>query len=142
MTLEEVSQKLNIKTSTLSTYESTYGERGFNFIIVDKLAKLYNVSCADIIYACNNIKSVKDNLNQLNYEDIKTLSELRECAGLNLMQACEKLEINRSTLFRYEKGETKLNSIIIYKMHLAYNVSCDDIINACFKTFKIKKYKE
>ncbi len=125
--------------STLSTYESTYGERGFNFIIVDKLAKLYNVSCADIIYACNNIKSVKDNLNQLNYKDIKTLSELRECAGLNLMQACEKLEINRSTLFRYEKGETKLNSIIVYKMHLAYNVSCDDIINACFKTFKIKK---
>lgn len=142
MTLEEVSQKLNIKMSTLSTYESTYGERGFNFIIVDKLAKLYNVSCADIIYACNNIKSVKDNLNQLNYKDIKTLSELRECAGLNLMQACEKLEINRSTLFRYEKGETKLNSIIVYKMHLAYNVSCDDIINACFKTFKIKKYKE
>lgn len=142
MTLEEVSQKLNIKMSTLSTYESTYGERGFNFIIVDKLAKLYNVSCTDIIYACNNIKSVKDNLNQLNYKDIKTLSELRECAGLNLMQACEKLEINRSTLFRYEKGETKLNSIIVYKMHLAYNVSCDDIINACFKTFKIKKYKE
>lgn len=127
--------------STLSTYESTYGERGFNFIIVDKLAKLYNVSCADIIYACNNIKSVKDNLNQLNYKDIKTLSELRECAGLNLMQACEKLEINRSTLFRYEKGETKLNSIIVYKMHLAYNVSCDDIINACFKTLQKNKNK-
>lgn len=140
MTLEEVSQKLNIKTSTLSTYESTYGERGFNFIIVDKLAKLYNVSCADIIYACNNIKSVKDN--QLNCEDIKTLHELRECAGLNFMQACEKLKINRSTLFRYEKGKTKLNSFIIYKMHLVYNVSCDDIINACFKTFKIGKYKE
>lgn len=57
------------------------------------------------------------------------------------MEACKKLEINRSTLFRYEKGESKLNSIIIYKMHLVYNVSCDDMMNACFKTFKIKNIK-
>ncbi len=54
---------------TLSDYESGCGDRTFNFIIVDKLAVVYNVTYTDIIYACKN-KSINKNLNYgANYEE-------------------------------------------------------------------------
>ncbi|AID45409.1 Hypothetical protein SFBmNL_01510 [Candidatus Arthromitus sp. SFB-mouse-NL] len=141
LTLEDAAIKLKIKKMTLSDYESGCGDRTFNFIIVDKLAVVYNVTYTDIIYACKN-KSINKNLNYgANYEE-KTLKELRECVGLNVKEACTKLEIARSTLLRYEKSELKPTSNTIYKMHLVYNLSCEDIVNACFKTFKFEKYQK
>lgn len=57
-----------------------------------------------------------------------TLKALRVNAGLTLEEASKKLDINKDTLSKYERGVTYLNQPMIDKILKLYNVSYDAII--------------
>ena len=137
--MEDVAEVLECAISTLHKYETSC-DRGFNFVLVKRLADAYNTTITNIVYACNNV-NVPNNLKAQPYDDANkaiNLKDMRLQTNLTIKEVCTMLNIRRETLFKYEKAIIKPNSKIIYKMHIAYNKSCEDIVAACFKTFENK----
>lgn len=132
LTVEEVAKKLGVVKQVVYDYDHMYTDRSVNFIIIAKLASIYNTSYTTVILACNNI----DNADNIEYKGYNfDLKMLREMAGLNISKASRLLNIHRSTLHRYEQGLVPMGSTTIYAMSKVYNISCDDIMDACFNTY-------
>lgn len=58
---------------------------------------------------------------------MKSLKKAREDAGFTIIEASEKLGINKSTLCNYEKGRSYPDIRILKKIEKLYNIDYQDI---------------
>ena len=74
--MEDVAEVLECAISTLHEYETSC-DRGFNFVLVKRLADAYNTTITNIVYACNNV-NVPNNLKSQPYDDVNKVINLKD----------------------------------------------------------------
>lgn len=52
----------------------------------------------------------------------------RRKAHLSLVKAAKMLDVNKSTLCRYENGSTRVKANTLLKMSAIYNIPLDDLL--------------
>lgn len=64
-------------------------------------------------------------ISHINFGQLKHIRKLRQ---LSALEVCDKLKITKSTLYRYESGETKIPEDILDEIVKIYEIPKDSVL--------------
>lgn len=115
LTLKEVADNIGLGESTISLYENN--NRRPDYVTLNKLSALYNVS---IDYLLNN-----DSPNVNFGERIKAL---REQNNITQQELADMLNVDRTSVGKWETNQNLANNNILQKLCSIFNVSMDYLL--------------
>ena len=128
ITATSVAKYLGISKTTLSNYIN--GDAYIPLIHLNKLCNLFHVSI-DHLLGLSKLENYKDNieLEELNPQKIgNRLKTIRKELKINQQNIASLVGVNKSSISRYEKGETLILTIVLYTFCQKYNISADYLL--------------
>lgn len=116
LTLRELADKLSMSYSNIAMIER--GERNFSSDSLKSFCDFFNVSSDYLLGLSNQQNDIKTN----------NLKELRANKGLTLRELSENINIDKSTLSRYERQEQEIKSSDLLMLAKYYNVPIDYLL--------------
>lgn len=116
ITLRELADKLNMSYSNIAMIER--GERNYTSDSLKSFCDFFNVSSDYLLGLSNQQNGIKTN----------NLKELRVNKGLTLRELAENINIDKSTLSRYERQEQEIKSSDLLMLAKYYNVPVDYLL--------------
>ena len=126
LTQEDVANIINISRGSYSLYELEYIIIPLKHLIT--LANYYDVSI-DYIFNLSNIKGNNFNKNIDLITIGKRLKEFRKNNKLTQDKLAFKLNVARSIISKYEKGEFLISTHSLYTICSKFNTSADYLLN-------------
>ena len=128
ITASSIATYLGISKKTLSNYVN--GDAYIPLIHLNKLCNYFNVSL-DYLLGLTEEENYKDNCKIDNLDAIligKRLKEIRKNLKLTQEDIASLIGVNKSSISRYEQGNTLILTICLYTICQKYNISSDYII--------------
>ena len=124
---EKLAQMLNIKRSTYKEYELQ------NKIIpikhLNTFSNIFNVSIDYLLGLTNNKINYKDNHSNINPKETGLrLKEFRKSLNLTQEKLADKLNVARSIIGEYEKGNVLISTHALYTLCKKYDISADYLL--------------
>ena len=116
LTLRELADKLNMSYSNIAMIER--GERNLTSDSLKSFCDFFDVSSDYLLCLSNQRNGIKTN----------NLKELRVNKGLTLRELAENINIDKSTLSRYERQEQEIKSSDLLMLAKYYNVPIDYLL--------------
>ena len=128
ITASSIANDLGISKKTLSNYIN--GDAYIPLIHLNKLANLFNVSI-DYLLGLSNLE---------NYENNKQIEQLdSDLIGKNLKTVRNLIGVNKSSISRYENGESLILTICLYTFCKEYQISADYLLGKSENKYISKK---
>ena len=128
ITAKTIAKELGISYKTLSNYVN--GDAYIPLIHLNKLSNLFNVS-TDYLLGLSKTKKYRNSL-KIEYLDPKAIGErfkkIRLALNVSQEYIAELVGVNKSSISRYERGESLILTIVLYTFCNKYQISSDYII--------------
>jgi transcriptional regulator with XRE-family HTH domain len=134
VTLEKISESINIDKSTLSRYET--GDRSPKVEIVEKLADYFNVS-VDYLLGKTDYKKTVLKFNPKKLTEIRGKRTFHEFSK-TVEKVSGGIPLSPFLIEQYEKGNAEPPDFILHQIALSENVSVDYFYNNENKKFQKK----
>lgn len=128
ITATSIANYLGISKKTLSNYVN--GDAYIPLNHLNKLSNLFDVSI-DYLIGLTDKENYKDNIKIDSLDPIsigQRLKETRKNLKVSQEQVAHIIGVNKSSISRYEHGETLILTICLYTFCQKYNISSDYII--------------
>ena len=128
ITATSIANHLGISKKTLSNYVN--GDAYIPLNHLNKLSNLFDVSI-DYLIGLTDKENYKDNIKIDSLDPIsigQRLKETRKNLKVSQEQVAHIIGVNKSSISRYEHGETLILTICLYTFCQKYNISSDYII--------------
>ena len=128
ITASSVADKLGISKTTLSNYIN--GDAYMPLVHLNQLCNLFHVSI-DYLLGLSKLENYLDNieLEELNPQEIgKRLRNIRKNLKINQDMIASLVGVNKSSISRYEKGESLILTVVLYTFCKKYNISADYLL--------------
>lgn len=139
ITASSIATYLGISKKTLSNYVN--GDAYIPLTHLNKLCNFFNVSL-DYLLGLTQEENYKDNIKIDNLDSIsigKRLKETRKNLKISQEQVANIIGVNKSSISRYEQGNTLILTICLYTYCQKYNISSDYIIGKNKNVYLKKK---
>lgn len=128
ITATSIANYLGISKKTLSNYVN--GDAYIPLNHLNKLSNLFDVSI-DYLLGLTEKETYKDNIKIDSLDPVsigQRLKETRKNLKVSQEQVAHIIGVNKSSISRYEHGETLILTICLYTFCQKYNISSDYII--------------
>ena len=128
ITATSIANYLEISKKTLSNYVN--GDAYIPLNHLNKLSNLFDVSI-DYLLGLTEKETYKDNIKIDSLDPVsigQRLKETRKNLKVSQEQVAHIIGVNKSSISRYEHGETLILTICLYTFCQKYNISSDYII--------------
>ena len=128
ITATSIANYLGISKKTLSNYVN--GDAYIPLSHLNKLSNLFDVSI-DYLLGLTEKETYKDNIKIDSLDPVsigQRLKETRKNLKVSQEQVAHIIGVNKSSISRYEHGETLILTICLYTFCQKYNISSDYII--------------
>ena len=128
ITATSIANYLGISKKTLSNYVN--GDAYIPLNHLNKLSNLFDVSI-DYLLGLTERETYKDNIKIDSLDPVsigQRLKETRKNLKVSQEQVAHIIGVNKSSISRYEHGETLILTICLYTFCQKYNISSDYII--------------
>lgn len=128
ITASSIAQYLGISNKTLSNYVN--GDAYIPLTHLNKLSNLFDVSL-DYLLGLSKIQKYDDNvlLEDLDAKEIgNRLKAIRKECKITQEEVAKLIGVNKSSISRYEHGETLILTVCLYTFCKKYQISSDYIV--------------
>ena len=139
ITASSIANDLGISKKTLSNYIN--GDAYIPLIHLNKLANLFNVSI-DYLLGLSNLENYENNkqIEQLDSDLIgKNLKTVRKELKISQEKIANLIGVNKSSISRYENGESLILTICLYTFCKEYQISADYLLGKSENKYISKK---
>ncbi len=122
----EVANILNIAPTTYSNYENEYETMPIKHL--NHLCTYFNISL-DYLFNFTNLKKSKRLNNQINNKESgERLRNFRKANNLTQKELAEYLNVDQTTISKYEKGIEIISTNYLYTICVKYKISADYLL--------------
>ena len=139
ITASRIANDLGISKKTLSNYIN--GDAYIPLIHLNKLANLFNVSI-DYLLGLSNLENYENNkqIEKLDSDLIgKNLKTVRKELKISQEKIANLIGVNKSSISRYENGESLILTICLYTFCKEYQISADYLLGNSENKYISKK---